>query len=219
MIAKLKDKQTYVKFIKDFKFAMYCTRHPMDGFWDLTHEKCGSYVVATLILLLTIAARLIWLGWTSFVFVAVNWERINVLTYVASILLPLALFVVGNWALTTLFNGKGKLGQVYIAACYALTPYPLITIPLAIITNGLTDDFASVVGTILTFSLVWCGWLLVTGMMQIHEYTMGGTIICVIATVFAMAVMVFILLLFFSMISQGISYFVSLYKEIMLRVG
>ncbi len=219
MIAALKDKETYKKFARDFKFAMYCTRHPMDGFWDLTHEKRGSYLVATLILIATVAARLIWLGWTSFLFLAVNWERINVLTYIASVLLPLALFVVGNWALTTLFDGKGKLGQVYIAACYALAPYPIITIPLAAISNILTDDFSEVIAVILGFSLVWCGWLLIAGMMQIHEYTIGGTLVCIIATVFAMAVMVFIMLLFFSMISQGISYFVSLYKEIMLRVG
>lgn len=47
---------------------------------------------------------------------------------------------------------------------------------------------------------------------------MGKTVLFTIATVFAMLVMVFILLLFFSMISQGVSYFISLYREIIFRL-
>jgi len=55
-------------------------------------------------------------------------------------------------------------------------------------------------------------------MMEIHEYKMSKTILFTIATLFAMMVMIFILLLFFSMISQGVSYFVSLFREIMFRM-
>ena len=55
-------------------------------------------------------------------------------------------------------------------------------------------------------------------MMEIHEYTMRKTILFTIGSLFAMLVMVFILLLFFSMISQGVVYFVSLIREIMFRM-
>ena len=66
--------------------------------------------------------------------------------------------------------------------------------------------------------MLWVGVLIVAAMMEIHEYKMGKTVLFTIATVFAMLVMVFILLLFFSMISQGVSYFISLYREIIFRL-
>ena len=219
MIAALTDKNKYKKFLKDFKFAFYCLTHPLDGYWDLTHEKRGNILVATVILILVLIARIMFLGVTSFLFVQVNWNRINIFTYIASVIFPLALFVVGNWALTTLFDGKGRLLQIYTASCYSLLPYALITIPLSIVSNVLSDDFSEVVGVIYILSMVWSGILFVCSNMEIHEFSMAKALVFIIATVVAMAIMIFILLLFFSMISQGVSYFIAMYKEIMFRIG
>ena len=134
---------------------MYCITHPLDGFWDLTHEKRGTYAAANTILILTLIARIAQLRFTSFVFLRVYWEEINIFLYLSSILFPLALFVVGNWALTTLFDGKGRLGQVYMATCYCLVPYPLIQFPLMIFSNLVTVDEAEFYTVINGLSLVW----------------------------------------------------------------
>lgn len=218
MLEKLKDKETYRKYFKSLRFSLHCITHPLDGFWDLTHEKRGTVAAANTILLLTILARILKLQYSGFVFNQVNWSRINIFLYIASILFPLALWCIGNWGLTTLFDGKGKLWQVYMATCYALTPYPLIQFPLIILSNVIIDEEGAFYYFLSTFSLVWGVLLVIAAMIQIHEYKVGKTILFTIATVFAMLVMVFILLLFFSMISQGVSYFVSLAREIMFRL-
>ena len=218
MIAALKKKETYVHYLATLKFALYCITHPLDGFWDLTHEKRGSIAAANTILILTVLVRIMKLQFTSFIFLNVYWEGINIFLYIASILFPLALWVVGNWALTTLFDGKGRLSQVYMATCYAMTPYPLVQFPLIIFSNFVTVDEKEFYTVLSGISLVWAALLIVTAMSQIHEYKMGKNIVFTIATLFAMLVMVFILLLFFSMISQGISYFISLGREILFRL-
>lgn len=218
MIAALKKKETYVHYLATLKFALYCITHPLDGFWDLTHEKRGSIAAANTILILTVLVRIMKLQFTSFIFLNVYWEGINIFLYIASILFPLALWVVGNWALTTLFDGKGRLGQVYMATCYAMTPYPLVQLPLIIFSNFVTVDEKEFYTVLSGISLVWAALLIVTAMSQIHEYKMGKNILFTIATLFAMLVMVFILLLFFSMISQGVSYFISLGREILFRL-
>lgn len=218
MIAALKKKETYVHYLATLKFALYCITHPLDGFWDLTHEKRGSIAAANTILILTLLVRIMKLQFTSFIFLNVYWEDVNIFLYIASILFPLALWVVGNWALTTLFDGKGRLGQVYMATCYALVPYPLVQLPLIIFSNFVTVDEREFYTVLSGISLVWAALLIVTAMSQIHEYKMGKNILFTIATLFAMLVMVFILLLFFSMISQGISYFISLGREILFRI-
>ena len=213
-----KRKDSMEKYWNSLKFAIYCLTHPLDGFWDLTHEKRGTYAAANTILILTLLARVFRLRFTSFIFLNVYWEELNMLTYIGSVLFPLVLFVVGNWALTTLFDGKGRLGQVYMGTCYALAPYPLLQFPLMIFSNFVTVDEAEFYSMISVISLVWCGMLIIAAMGQIHEYSLGKNILFTVATLFAMLVMIFILLLFLSMISQGVAYFISLAKEILFRV-
>lgn len=213
-----KRKDSMENYWNSLKFSLYCLTHPLDGFWDLTHEKRGSYAAANTILILTLLARVFRLRFTSFIFLNVYWEELNMLTYIGSVLFPLVLFVVGNWALTTLFDGKGRLGQVYIGTCYALLPYPLLQFPLMIFSNFVTVDEAEFYTMIGTISLLWCGMLIIAAMGQIHEYSLGKNLLFTVATLFAMLVMIFILLLFFSMISQGVAYFISLGKEILFRI-
>lgn len=218
MFASLKKKETYDHYFKTLKYALYVITHPLDGFWDLTHEKRGSLAAANTIVILTILAKLMTLQFTSFLFLTVYWEGINIFLYIASILFPLALWSIGNWGLTTLFNGKGRLKQVYMATAYALTPLPLIQFPLIILSNLVTADEGTFYYVFSNIALIWAVLLIIAAMMQIHEYTLGKTLLFAVATIFAMAVMLFILLLFFNMINQGIAYFVSLVKEILFRL-
>jgi hypothetical protein len=218
MFAALKSKENWQRYFKSLKFSLYCLTHPIDGFWDLTHEKRGSYSAATTILVLAIAAYVIRLRYTSFIFIQVYWEDLNIFMYIASVLLPFMLFVVGNWALTTLFDGKGRLGQVYIATCYAITPYPLIQFPLMFLSNFITVDESEFYTAMYVISLIWVLFIGILGMSQVHEYGFGKNILFLIATVFAMLVMIFLLMLFFSMVSQGVAYFISLVKEMLFRL-
>lgn len=206
------------RYLRSLRFSLYCLTHPLDGFWDLTHEKRGTYAAANTILILTLIVRLLKLRFTSFLFLTVYWPELNIFLYLASIVFPLSLFVVGNWALTTLFDGKGRLGQVYMASCYCLLPYPLMQIPLMLVSNVVTVDEAEFYSVLSALSLVWCALLFIAAMGQIHEFSLGKNIAFMIATLFAMLVMIFILMLFFGMITQGISYIISLVKELLFRL-
>lgn len=218
MLALLKKKETYIHYLETLKYALYVITHPLDGFWDLTHERRGSIAAANTIVILTLIARVSKLQFTSFLFLQVYWEGINIFLYIASVLLPLALFCVGNWGLTTLFDGKGRMSQIYMGTAYALTPYPLIQIPMIILSNLVTEEEGAFYLFAGSFSVIWAALLIISAMMQIHEYTLSKTLFFIVASLFAMLVIVFILLLFFSMISQGIAYFVSIAKEIMFRM-
>ena len=218
MLDSLKKKETYTHYLETLRYALYVITHPLDGFWDLTHEKRGSIAAANTIVLLTVLARIMKLQYTSFVFMQVYWEEINIFLYIASVLFPLALFCVGNWGLTTLFDGKGRLYQIYMGTAYALTPYPLIQIPMILFSNLVTEEEGAFYTFACTFSIVWAAILIICAMMEIHEYSLSKTLLFMVASGFAMLIMVFILLLFFSMISQGVAYFVSIVKEIMFRM-
>lgn len=218
MTAFLNNKESFTRYLGTLKYALYVITHPFDGFWDLTHEKRGSIAAANTILILTLLARIMKLQFTSFVFQRVYWEDVNIFLYLASVLFPLALWCVGNWGLTTLFDGKGTLKQIYMATCYGLTPYPLLQFPLIVFSNMVTYEERQFYSVLSTISLIWAALLILAAMIQIHEYTVKKTLLFTVATGGAMLVMVFILLLFFSMISQGVAYFISIGREILFRM-
>lgn len=218
MVSSLTKKETWSEYWRSLKFAFYCMTHPVDGFWDLTHEHRGTYAAANTILIATLVVRLAKLRFTSFLFLQVYWEELNIFLYLASVLLPLALWVVGNWALTTLFDGKGKLGQVYMATCYGLLPYPVVQFPLMLLSNVVTIEEGQFYSVLSALSLVYAAILIVSAMGQIHEFSAGKNLLFTVASLFAMLVQVFILTIFFSMISQGVLYFISLVREFLFRL-
>lgn len=218
MLATLKKKETYEHYFGTLKYALYVITHPLDGFWDLTHEKRGSLAAANTIVALTLIARVTRLQFTSFLFIQVYWEGINIFLYIASVLFPLILWCVGNWGLTTLFEGKGRLRQIYMGTAYALAPYPLLQFPMILFSNVITADEGAFYRVAAVLSILWPAVLILCAMMEIHEYTMSKTVLFSIATIFSMLVMIFIILLFFSMVSQGIAYFISIGREIMFRM-
>ncbi|MBR4790532.1 MAG: YIP1 family protein [Treponema sp.] len=218
-LKKLTLKETYVRFFSTLKYALYVMFHPADGYWDLIHAKRGSYAAANFIVILTLFTQIWRLRFTSFVVMNVYWEAVNIFKEFATILLPLVVFCICNWALTTLFDGKGHLGDVYMGTGYALAPYPLIQIPIIIISNFVTRDEVAFYTIFNTISIIWCAILLFMAMMMIHQYSFGKTLLFTVFTVFGMLVFIFIILLFFSMISQGVSFFVALGREIIFRLN
>ena len=216
---KLRQKETYVRFLDTLKYSLYVIWHPADGFWDLIHAKRGSYAAANFIVLITLLTHIWKLQFTSFVIMNVNWNRINIFKEMATIILPLAIFCICNWGVTTLFDGKGHLGDIYMGTAYALTPYPIIQLVLIVVSNFVTRDEASFYWVFSDISFIWVGILLFMAMMMIHAYSFGKTLLFTIFTLFGMCVFVFIMLLFFSMISQGVAYFISLGREVVFRLN
>ena len=218
ILSNLTDRQRWSHYGQTLKYAFHCMFHPFDGFWDLTHEKRGSMAAAHTIVIAVLITRLLNLQHTSFLFINVYWPEVNILQQCLSVLLPLVIFVLGNWGLTTLFEGKGTLGNVYMGTCYALAPFVILQLPMIVLSNWITVDEAAFYSVLNTVSLVWAGGLIVCAMMQIHDYGLGKTLLFIVMTIFAMAVIIFLLLLFFTLVGDAVGYFTSIYKEITFRL-
>lgn len=218
ILSNLTDRQRWARYGKSLKYATYCMFHPFDGLWDLTHEKRGSMAAANTIVIAVLVTRLLSLQFTSFLFNNVYWPEVNILQQCLSVLLPLVIFVLGNWGLTTLFDGKGTLKDVYMGTCYALAPFVILQLPMIVLSNVVTVDEAAFYSVLNMLSLVWSGGLIVCAMMQIHDYGLGKTLLFIVMSIFAMAVIIFLLLLFFTLVGDAVGYVTSLYDEIQFRL-
>jgi hypothetical protein len=203
---------------KTLKYALYVSVHPLDGFWDLSHEKRGSLAAGNVILFAAVLVEVLRLTLTSFQFVKVNMENFNAVIVALRILLPVFLWTVANWSLTTLMDGKGRMGEIYMAICYALTPFVIINAIMILLSQFITFEEGAVYWVLAGFAAVWTGILILSAMMMVHDYSMPKTLLSSFLTVIGMGVMVFIFVVFFSLISDAVAYFISLYKEILFRV-
>jgi hypothetical protein len=203
---------------KTLKYALYVITHPLDGFWDLTHEKRGSIGAANIIVAAAVIVEVLRLTLTNFQFVTVNMEYFNSLIVAMRILLPVGLWTVANWSLTTLMDGKGRMSEIYMSVCYALTPYVIINAIMIVLSQFITFEEGAIYWVLAGFAAVWTGLLLLAAMMMVHDYSLFKTLFSSLLTVVGMGVIVFIFVIFFSLISDAIAYFISLYREIMFRL-
>ena len=207
------------RYGQTMKYALYVITHPFDGFWDLIHEKKGSIAAANTFLALFLIIRVLKLIATNFQFIMAPVQHINVFEEMASLLLPFIVLCIANWAMTTLFEGKGRFKDIYMGMCYALVPYIIIQLPMILVSNMLTYEEGSFYTVLLSISVVWCVFLVFVGLMEIHDYGPGKTFIFLIVTIVGAGVILFLLLVFFSLLSDAFAFFVSFYREIVFRLN
>ncbi|MBE5789109.1 MAG: YIP1 family protein [Clostridiales bacterium] len=212
-------KTSWARYADSLRYALHVITHPFDGFWDLVHEKRGTLAAAHTFLILFLLTRVLKLMLTSFQFISAPVQYINVFEEMASLALPFIILCLANWAMTTLFDGKGRFRDIYMAMCYALVPYILIQLPMILVSNMLTFEEASLYSVMLSISVIWCVFLVFVGLMEVHDYGPGKTFIFLIVTVVGACVIIFLLLVFFSLLSDALSYFISMYREIVFRLN
>lgn len=218
MLASLKQKSTYAALGQQLKYSLYCIFHPADGFWCLTREKRASFASANILLIIYTIVMVLRLTATNFQFVFVNPEYFNAMFPIMQTILPIILWSISNWGFTTLMNGKGKLSDVYIATVYAFTPVIVCNAIGIVVSRVITYDEGALYFTMLTIAMIWSIMLVLVAMMQIHDYTMLKAIVSSLLAILGIGFMVFVFLLFFSLVSDAVMYFVSLYNEIIFRL-
>ena len=203
--------------MEELLYAVHVMTHPFDGFWDLKHEKRGSVRSAYIILVVTILAFFYQTVGTGYIF-AGDVAVVDVFGTLASVALPLLLWVIANWCLTTLFDGEGTLQDVFIASCYALTPLPIFIIPTTFISNFLVAEEATTISLVNGIAFAWLGVLIFFGMMITHGYPIWKAAITAVGTIVGMVFIMFIAVLFSTLVTKVVSFVYNIIDEIQYRV-
>ena len=202
----------------DIKYSFYAILHPYKGFEDLKREKRGDMRIAIGIIFLTIMSLIFKKQLTAFTFNPNNTAKLNIWIEFCTVLIPLCLWVVANWCLTTLMDGEGNMRDIFIASSYALLPIPIIYIPNIILSYALILEEKGIYTFFEIFPLVWAGILIIIGTMATHQYTLKKTLLTTVCIIVGMALIIFIALLFFSVIQQVYGFIYVIYKEMTFRL-
>ena len=219
--AKKKNKATSLKvgrktYLEELLFVFHLSFHPFDGFWDLKHEKRGSVRGGFTILGITIIAFFYQAIGRGYIFNPRDTYS-TVFVQVLAVAVPVILWCLGNWCLTTLFEGEGSFKDIFIATTYSLAPLPLFVITSTILTNVLVATEGSIVSLLVTFGYIWVALLLFFGMLVTHDYSLGKNVLITICTIVAMAVIMFVAILFSSLVMKMATFVISIITEIANR--
>ena len=204
-------------FGEELAYGFYVIVHPFDGFWDLKHEKRGSVRASIVFIAVTVIA---------FYYQAIGQGYLlnpegayaSLWTQIIGVLVPLMLFVLSNWCLTTLFEGEGSFKDIFIACSYSLLPIPMLIVPATILSNVCTNSEKDIVGFISTLAFIWLGLLIFFGTQVTHDYSMGKNIVTILGTAVGMIFIMFIALLFSTLVGKMISLVTNIITEIQYRM-
>lgn len=201
-----------------WKYAFYTVSHPMDAYYEIRHRDRGSVPVAVVLVMLFSLSFSINRISASFIVNDINPRAVDALTELFSVLLLFLLFCVGNWSITCLMEGEGRLKDIAIAAGYAMTPMIVCFNLATIFSQFVTEDESAFYWVIMGLGIAYSVLMVLMGIMTVHNYTLGKTLITMFLTFVAMFIIIFIVLLFVDLINQVYSFFYSIYQELIFRM-
>ncbi|NLY48932.1 MAG: hypothetical protein GX059_07945 [Clostridiales bacterium] len=204
--------------LRTMLYSLHVIFHPFECFWEVKHRRKNTFAAANLLLVLYCLLITISNQTSGFLFNYVNPEERNVLMDVVSIVLPLIMWSVLNWALSTLLDGKGTMKEIWIATIYGMTPMIISVIPGIIISRFLTLDESMFYSVFMNGMFYWSLILILLGNMVIHEYTLKKTILIALFTLIGFVAVVLIFIIFLSTFQQLIIFINTIYAEFKYRL-
>lgn len=205
-----------VKLIKNVKLAtmFQSVVHPFQGAQQVRYYGNGSTVLATVCMIVYFFSQVLSAMYYSYSFSIFDKGSYNIVFPFITSVGTIILWTVCNWGMSTLFEGKGSMKEVYIVTCYALIPTIIGNILLTALSHVFTPEEALLMTAIGTVCTALTAIMLCVGNMTVHEFGFFKFIVMAIVTVLAMLVVVFCLLMVFVLIQQATGFIDTIFQEV-----
>lgn len=200
-----------------WKYMFYTITHPMDGYYWIRHQDRGSVPIAILMVILFSISfttnRLL----ASFVVNDIDPRGVDSFYELMGVLAAYLLLCVSNWSITCLMNGEGRMKDIAIAIGYGTAPITLMMFLGTLVSQAVADDEQAFYGIIIGLGIAYGLIMILVGIMQVHNYTLGKTLVTLFLTLVAMFIIIFLLLLLSNLLGMVVNFFRSIYTELIFR--
>ncbi len=204
--------------LKPLQWVRHAITHPFEGFEDMRWKKAGSLKIAFFIVFLLFISQIAEERLYGFQFY-ISYDKIfNVVPFIMKSVVIFAAWTIGNRAVCTFLDGEGTLRNICIYSAYALVPYIAQSFINTLLSHILIRDEFVFMEAIRIIGVCWTIMLLFSAVKAVHQYSFKQTVFAVIFTVAAMLIMLFLLVLFMSLIQQIYLFISTIYMEISYRL-
>lgn len=206
------------KFISDVLYLKNFIKHPIDSFYYIKKDLKGSVWSATAIYFLALVVFTADFLFRGFILNPLDAREVSYIYVILLFLAPIALWVSGNYMVSSINEGEGRIKDVYCATAYSLAPFiifmPFVTALTYVVT--LNEEFIISFSTLVIW--VWCAIILFIGLKEIHDYEIHDMIKNILLTLFFMFVAVLVFSIIYMLWDQGIEFVRTIIKEVAYRV-
>lgn len=203
--------------VEDLKYLKYTLFHPFDAFYEIKWRGKGNIWLATFLIVAYGISMILSNQYLGFVMNSFPAYKINSIAIFVLTVAPMLLFIVSNWSVSTLCNGKGKLKDLYMVIGYAVCPMLIFQLITVAVSNVIIIEEASLLFSFNTVGMLWFYFLVFCGVTTVHEYTAKESVITLVATAVAALVIIFISVLYFSLMEQVVNFILTLGQEFIRR--
>lgn len=204
--------------LKQSEWVKHAVTHPIEGFEDMRWKRSGSMKIAVFIVFMFFLAQIAHGRLYGFQFGHTSDKTFSVVPYFVKSAVVFAAWTIGNWAVCTLLEGEGTARNICIYSAYALIPYIVQLYINVLLSHILIRDEIVFMQVVEIIGVGWSAVLLFSAVRSVHQYSAGKTCAAIIMTIAAMLIMLFLLVLFISLIQQIWVFISSLWTEITYRV-
>lgn len=191
--------------------------HPFRAFNNIKYKQQGSLLIGSILLVLFYLTSTLKFTASGFLFTRQTAENYNTLYTLVQTVGLVLLWSLVNWAVCSLFSGKGKLKEVFIATVYALVPVIVYTILYVILSHVLSLSGLTFMNGLYTVVLVFTFFLLSVGIMTVHEFNFFQFIKTGVVTLLGMILSVFIIFMIVILLQQFWNFLYTVYMEVAYR--
>lgn len=211
-----------LKFLKWFKaefitFPLFIVFHPLKGWEEFKREKRGKFGVAIVFMAFAAFLSIMEYQYSGFIVSQVDVTSLKIFSEIAYIVAPIVLITVSNWSITTLFDGKGKMKEIFMMICYSLFPLVWAKFVGLFVSNVVSQQEQAIYTLIQALGVFFMCYMAFFGFISIHEYGLLKSILSLIGTAVALLVICFIGILGFDLVQKMYGTLYTIYREITLR--
>ena len=174
-------------------------------------------VVPTILLLLVLVVRIIKVFVLHYPLQETKVEDVLFIQELTGFLIPFLLWVAGHYYVSCIFNGEVRMREVYASTCYALLPYIIFTLPLALLTNIMGNDSAGYFRFFTMVISIWVVVLIFLSIKTMNHYSVGQTIMVMFVSVLAVLILAVVMALLYLLGMKLLNFVIEVIEECKLQ--
>ncbi len=188
--------------------------HPFLTFEEIKEKKQGSLIISAVLIGLFYITAVMQVLCGGFMFTQYDPASFNSLWVLLRSAGLVILFVISNWMICTLMQGKGTMREICIVTSYSLLPIIIERFIRILLTNVLLPNEAMFLTGFDAVAIGFAALLIIIGLLKIHDFEMPRLIWTSILSVAWMAVLVFLIILVGMLVQQLGGFVVTVFLEL-----
>ena len=176
--------------------------HPFKSFYDIKYRSQGSVLISVVLTGVFFLSSAFCTICSDFRYTTFDAATYNVAFQFVETIGIIVLWTVGNWGMSTLMGGKGKIKEVFIVTAYSTVPLIIFNIISTPISHILASESSFAISSLKTIAYILCGIIMCVGLMTVHEENFVRILALAFLTVLLMIFIVFVLFMIAILLTQ-----------------